>query len=59
MEFRFDDDQLAMRDAVAAFCGDHLDLNRVAEREDRPATKSFGSSAEQATRLRSNIGEET
>ena len=37
MEFRFDDDQLAMRDAVRAFCADHLDLTRLAEREGKAA----------------------
>jgi alkylation response protein AidB-like acyl-CoA dehydrogenase len=37
MHFRFDDDQLALRDAVRGWCGDRLDLTRVAEREGRPA----------------------
>ena len=37
MEFRFDDDQLAMRDAVRALCADHLDLTRLAEREGKAA----------------------
>ena len=37
MEFRFDDDQLAMRDAAMAFCADHLDLDRVADREGKSA----------------------
>ena len=37
MEFRFDDDQLAMRDAVRAFCADHLDLTRLADREGKAA----------------------
>ena len=33
MHFRFDDDQLAMRDAVRSFCDDRFDLTRLAERE--------------------------
>jgi alkylation response protein AidB-like acyl-CoA dehydrogenase len=33
MQFRFDEDQLAMRDAVRAFCGHRFDLSSVAERE--------------------------
>lgn len=37
MHFRFDDDQLAMRDAVRAFCTDRFDLEAVATREGRPA----------------------
>jgi alkylation response protein AidB-like acyl-CoA dehydrogenase len=36
MDFRFDEDQLAMRDAVRALCGDRFDLTRVAEREGAP-----------------------
>lgn len=37
MQFRFDEDQLAMRDAVRAFCADRFDLAGVAGREGRPA----------------------
>jgi alkylation response protein AidB-like acyl-CoA dehydrogenase len=37
MHFSFDEDQLAMRDAVRAFCVDRLDLGSVADREGRPA----------------------
>jgi alkylation response protein AidB-like acyl-CoA dehydrogenase len=37
MHFSFDEDQLAMRDAVRAFCEDRLDLSRVAGREGKPA----------------------
>ena len=37
MQFRFDDDQLAMGDAVRAFCGDRFDLAAVSEREGRAA----------------------
>jgi len=37
MHFRFDDDQLAMRDAVRALCADHFDLAMVARREGEPA----------------------
>ena len=33
MQFRFDEDQLAMRDAVRAFCEDRLDLKAIAQRE--------------------------
>jgi alkylation response protein AidB-like acyl-CoA dehydrogenase len=33
MDFRLDEDQLAMRDAVRSFCGDRFDLTRIAERE--------------------------
>jgi alkylation response protein AidB-like acyl-CoA dehydrogenase len=40
MQFRFDDDQLAMRDAVRAFCGDRFDLAAVSEREGRAADDS-------------------
>ncbi len=40
MHFRLDDDQLAMRDAVRAFCADRFDLAAVATREDRPADDS-------------------
>jgi alkylation response protein AidB-like acyl-CoA dehydrogenase len=35
MQFRLDDDQLAMRDAVRAFCADHFDLASIASREGR------------------------
>ncbi len=37
MHFHFTDDQLALRDAVRAFCADRIDLGRVAERELVPA----------------------
>jgi alkylation response protein AidB-like acyl-CoA dehydrogenase len=37
MHFSFDDDQLAMRDAVRAFCAERLDLSTVAGREGKPA----------------------
>jgi alkylation response protein AidB-like acyl-CoA dehydrogenase len=37
MQFRFDDDQLAMRDAVRSLCADHLDFAGVAGREGKPA----------------------
>jgi alkylation response protein AidB-like acyl-CoA dehydrogenase len=36
MDFRFDEDQLAMRDAVRSSCDDHFDLARVSEREGAP-----------------------
>jgi alkylation response protein AidB-like acyl-CoA dehydrogenase len=36
MDFRFDEDQLAMRDAVRSLCADHFDLTRVAERDGAP-----------------------
>ncbi len=35
MQFRFDEDQLAMRDAVRAFCSDRFDLTALAAREGR------------------------
>jgi alkylation response protein AidB-like acyl-CoA dehydrogenase len=37
MQFGFDEDQLAMRDAVRAFCTDRFDLTAVAAREGQPA----------------------
>ena len=37
MRFGFDDDQLALRDAVRRFCDDRLDLGAVAGREGKPA----------------------
>jgi alkylation response protein AidB-like acyl-CoA dehydrogenase len=37
MDFRFDDDQLAWRDAIRSFCADRLDLATVAARENKPA----------------------
>ena len=37
MHFSFDEDQLAMRDAVRALCADRLDLASIAGREGRPA----------------------
>jgi len=37
MQFRFDEDQLAMRDAVRAFCADRFDVATIATREGRPA----------------------
>jgi alkylation response protein AidB-like acyl-CoA dehydrogenase len=37
MHFSFDEDQLAMRDAVRAFCEDRLDLSQAAGREGKPA----------------------
>jgi alkylation response protein AidB-like acyl-CoA dehydrogenase len=43
MEFRFDEDQLAMRDAVRAFCADRLDFASVAGREDKPADPAYWS----------------
>jgi alkylation response protein AidB-like acyl-CoA dehydrogenase len=33
MDFRLDEDQVAMRDAVRSFCADRLDLEQVATRE--------------------------
>jgi alkylation response protein AidB-like acyl-CoA dehydrogenase len=36
MQFGFDEDQLAMRDAVRSFCADRFDLAAVHEREGRP-----------------------
>lgn len=37
MDFRFDDDQIALRDAVGAFCKGHSDLTDIASREATPA----------------------
>ncbi|OAA27839.1 acyl-CoA dehydrogenase family protein [Frankia sp. EI5c] len=37
MQFSFDSDQLAMRDAVRAFCADRLDLADLAGRDGKPA----------------------
>ena len=37
MQFSFDDDQLAMRDAIRAVCADRLALTDVASREGGPA----------------------
>jgi alkylation response protein AidB-like acyl-CoA dehydrogenase len=37
MQFGFDEDQLAMQDAVRAFCADRFDLTAVAAREGQPA----------------------
>ncbi len=37
MHFHVTDDQIALRDAIRAFCADRLDLGRVAERELVPA----------------------
>jgi alkylation response protein AidB-like acyl-CoA dehydrogenase len=37
MRFGFDEDQLALRDAVRRFCDDRLDLIAVAGREGKPA----------------------
>nr|MDT0665855.1 acyl-CoA dehydrogenase family protein [Micromonospora sp. DSM 115978] len=37
MQFRLDSEQLAVRDAVRAFCADRLDLAGVAGREGKPA----------------------
>src|SRR5206468_6413510 len=37
MHFSFDDDQLAMRDAVRSFCADRFDLTAIASREHAPA----------------------
>jgi hypothetical protein len=36
MDFRLDDDQLAMRDTVRSVCADRFDLARVAAREGVP-----------------------
>jgi alkylation response protein AidB-like acyl-CoA dehydrogenase len=36
VQFGFDEDQLAMRDAVRAFCADRFDLTTVHEREGAP-----------------------
>ena len=37
MDFRFDDEQLALRDAVRAFCQQHFALSTIADREGQPA----------------------
>jgi alkylation response protein AidB-like acyl-CoA dehydrogenase len=37
MESRFDDDQLALRDAVRSFCGRHAGLSELAAREGKAA----------------------
>jgi len=37
MDFGFTEDQVALRDAVRAFCGEHADLASVAGRESKPA----------------------
>jgi alkylation response protein AidB-like acyl-CoA dehydrogenase len=37
VDFRLDEDQLAVRDAVRSFCTDRFDLVQVATREGRPA----------------------
>jgi alkylation response protein AidB-like acyl-CoA dehydrogenase len=37
MDFRFDDEQVAVRDAVRAFCAQHYALAQVGEREGRAA----------------------
>ena len=37
MDFRFDDEQLALRDAIRAFCQQHFALSTVADREGGPA----------------------
>lgn len=46
MQFRLDDDQLAMRDAVRAFCADRFDLAAVASREGKPADAATWSGLE-------------
>ena len=38
MQFRFDEDQLALQDAVRGFCADRFDLTAVAAREGQPPT---------------------
>ena len=38
MDFRLDDEQLALRDAAAAICAQHFDLAAVASREGARAT---------------------
>jgi alkylation response protein AidB-like acyl-CoA dehydrogenase len=35
MDFRFDDEQLALRDAIESFCKGHFDVSNVAAREGR------------------------
>src|SRR6478609_9689061 len=37
MDFGFTEDQLALREAVRAFCREHADLTSVAGREGKPA----------------------
>jgi alkylation response protein AidB-like acyl-CoA dehydrogenase len=37
VDFRFDDEQLALRDAVKALCRQHFALETIANREGRPA----------------------
>jgi alkylation response protein AidB-like acyl-CoA dehydrogenase len=37
MDFRFDEEQLALRDAIRALCQQHFALAEVADREARPA----------------------
>jgi alkylation response protein AidB-like acyl-CoA dehydrogenase len=41
MEFRFDDDQLAMRDAVRVVCGAPLDPSRLGDRDGEPADPAW------------------
>jgi alkylation response protein AidB-like acyl-CoA dehydrogenase len=36
VDFRLDDDQLALRDAIRAFCDDRFDLANIAAREGKP-----------------------
>ncbi|CUU59265.1 Acyl-CoA dehydrogenase, N-terminal domain [Parafrankia irregularis] len=43
MQFRLDDDQLAMRDAVRAFCADHFSLDDLAAREGKPTDATLWS----------------
>jgi alkylation response protein AidB-like acyl-CoA dehydrogenase len=38
MDFRFDEEQVALRDAIRAFCEQHFALDAVASREDQPTT---------------------
>jgi alkylation response protein AidB-like acyl-CoA dehydrogenase len=40
VQFGFDEDQLAMRDAVRSFCADRFDLAAVHEREGRPVDEA-------------------
>jgi alkylation response protein AidB-like acyl-CoA dehydrogenase len=39
MDFGFTEDQLALREAVRAFCREHADLTSVADREGKPAAR--------------------
>jgi alkylation response protein AidB-like acyl-CoA dehydrogenase len=39
MDFGFTEDQLALREAVRAFCREHADLASVADREGKPAAQ--------------------